>query len=63
MQFRQQTEANEYFHIAAQCANYYSSKQIILVVVEELQKATVSSVMSPCKSIRLGQLGSHGSFS
>jgi len=31
-----------------------------LVVAGKQQKATISFVMSACKSIRVGQLGSHG---
>jgi len=53
-------KANEHFHTSTQCANYYTSKQFILVVVEKLQKATISFVMSACKTIRMEKLGSHG---
>jgi hypothetical protein len=52
-------KANEHYHTSTQCANYYNSKQFILVVVEKLQKANISFVMSACKTIRIEKLGSH----
>jgi hypothetical protein len=52
-------KANEHYHTSTQCSNYYNSKQFILVVVEKLQKANISFVMSACKTIRIEKLDSH----
>jgi hypothetical protein len=50
--------ANEHFHTATQCANYYSSNNSFLGVFAKLRKAAISFVMCACTSIRMEKHGS-----